>query len=73
LTNRRGHPLLKRAGWKEQELVARRKGDPQKVKIALRLRKETAMTTAWIAARLQMGAKTYLSHLLYHYGKQKHC
>ena len=56
---------LKRAGWREEELVERRKGDPKKVKIALRLRRETTMTLAWIAQRLSMGTKTYLTHLLY--------
>jgi len=56
---------LKKVGWREEELVERRKGDPKKVKIALRLRLETTMTLAWIAQRLNMGAKTYLTHLLY--------
>jgi hypothetical protein len=30
----------------------RRKGDPEKVQIALRLRRETTMTLAWTAQRL---------------------
>ena len=42
--------------WGEQELMARRKGDPQKVRIAARLRRETTMTLLWIANRLHMGA-----------------
>jgi hypothetical protein len=33
-----------------------RKGHRKKVEIALRLRRETTMTLAWIAQRLQMGA-----------------
>jgi len=62
---------LKRAGWKEAELERTRKGDPRKVEIALRLRKETTMTLAWITKRLHMGTKTHLSHLLYWNGKDK--
>ncbi|HEY5910987.1 MAG TPA: transposase [Verrucomicrobiae bacterium] len=51
--------------WGERELKRRRKGDPEKVRIALRLRRETTMTQAWIAERLHMGTKTHLAHLLY--------
>ena len=49
---------LKRLGWKEQDLAARRKGDGQKLKLALRLRKETTASVKWIAQRLQMGTWT---------------
>jgi hypothetical protein len=62
---------LERAGWNEPQLVATRKGDPQKVKIALRLRKETTMKLSWIANRLHMGTKTHLSHLLYWREREK--
>ena len=48
-----------------------RKGDMHKVKMALRLRRETTMTLGWIADQLQMGTKTHLSHLLYWQGKEK--
>jgi len=51
--------------WNEFTLSARRKGDAEKVKIAERLLRETTVTQAWIAARLQMGTRTYLAHLLY--------
>jgi putative transposase len=51
--------------WDEAELAARRKGDPEKVAMAQRLRRETTMTLAWVAERLQMGTKTHLAHLLY--------
>ena len=51
-------------GWTEKELSGRRKGDKGKVKLALRLRTETAMTLRWIAERLQMGSWTYVSNLL---------
>ena len=56
---------LKRLGWTEQTLVERRKGDPEKVALAQRLRRETTMTVGWIAERLKMGTRTYLTHLLY--------
>ena len=54
-----------RRKWDEDVLAARRKGDPAKVAIAQRLRRETTMTLAWIAERLQMGTPTHLAHLLY--------
>lgn len=56
---------LRRALWNEAELKLRQKGDPEKLRIARRLRTETTMTLQWIAARLHMGTKTHLSHLLY--------
>jgi hypothetical protein len=56
---------LKRLRWKEKDLPQHRKGDPVKVQIALRLRRETTMTLEWIANRLNMGTKTHVSHLLY--------
>jgi REP element-mobilizing transposase RayT len=62
---------LKRRRWKQGGLEQRRKGDAQKLKIALRLRRETTMTLAWIAERLRMGTKTHLSHLIYWHGRTK--
>ena len=56
---------LKRLGWKEGDLAARRKGDGEKLKLALRLRAETTASVKWIAERLQMGTWTHLNHLLY--------
>ena len=53
---------LKKSGWREEELVERRKGDAKKLRIALHLRRETTMTLEWIARRLQMGTKSYLVH-----------
>jgi hypothetical protein len=35
---------FRRRGWKEPDLAERRKGDPEKVEMAWRLRQETAMT-----------------------------
>ena len=61
---------LKKLGWRERELVKHRKGDPKKVKIALRLRRETTMTLEWTANRLCMGTKTHLSHLLYWHNRK---
>jgi len=47
--------MLRKAGWTESELGRRRKGDPRKVRMAMRLRTETTMTWSWIAERLGMG------------------
>jgi hypothetical protein len=55
---------LKRRRWTESSLTGRRKGDPEKVKIALRLRRESTMTLKWIAQRLQMGSWTNVSNCL---------
>jgi len=45
-------------------MTGRRKSDPEKVKIALRLRRESIMTLKWIAQRLQMGSWTNVSNCL---------
>jgi REP-associated tyrosine transposase len=60
---------IQRLGWSENSLAQTRKGDPQKVQIALRLRRETTMPLAWVAQRLRMGTRTHLAHLLYWHGK----
>jgi hypothetical protein len=51
-------------GWAAQDLQGRRKSDPQKVRIASRLRRETTMTLEWIAGRLCMGVATHVASLL---------
>ena len=56
---------LRRLRWSAASLAQRRKGDPDKVQVARRLRTETTMTLSWIAERLQMGTKTHVAHLLY--------
>lgn len=56
---------LRRRGWTTGMLATLRKGDPEKVHIARRLREETTMTLEWVAARLSMGTRTHLAHLLY--------
>lgn len=56
---------LRRLGWTESTLRERAKGDREKVRIAVRLRKETLATVAWIAARLQMGSVANVNTLLH--------
>jgi REP element-mobilizing transposase RayT len=55
---------LAAVGWEERELGRQRKGHPVKVEIARVLRRETTMTLAWIAQRLEMGTWTYVSNLV---------
>ena len=55
---------LRRMGWRPGEMGKRLKADPDKVRIARRLRGETTMTLKWIAERLRMGSWTYLSNNL---------
>jgi REP element-mobilizing transposase RayT len=55
---------LKRRRWTESDLRERRKGDAEKVKLALRLRRESIMTLKWIAQRLQMGSWTNVANSL---------
>jgi putative transposase len=54
-------------GWTLRDLEGRRKSDPQKVRIAARLRRETTMRLEWIAERLRMGAATHVATLLQRY------
>ena len=62
---------LAKARWTEEDLKARRKSDPVKVRLAARLRTETTMTLKWISERLQMGAWTHLNKRLYEHRKEK--
>ena len=55
---------LDKQGWTEAELAHRAKGDARKVRIAQRLRAETAVTLKWIAAELHMGTWTHVTNLL---------
>ena len=43
---------LRRLGWRPEDLAARRQSDPEKVAIAMRLRRETTLTLKPIASRL---------------------
>jgi hypothetical protein len=55
---------LKRMGLTEDDLKWRRKGDPDKVRLARELRTNTTMPLAWIAHRLHMGTRGHLAWLL---------
>ena len=46
---------LARLGWGETDLTARRKGDPAKMALAARLRRETTWTIKAMAQRLHLG------------------
>ena len=46
---------LRRLGWSAEDLVRRRKNDPGKLAIAVRLRRETTLSIKAIAARVQLG------------------
>jgi hypothetical protein len=55
---------LEKLGWTGAELAAHTKGDARKIRIARRLRTETAVTLKWIAAELHMGMWSHVSNLL---------
>jgi len=52
-------------GWRGRDLTTRRKGDPAKVKLAAAVRAQMTMPLAWMAKRLAMGSRGYLTWLLY--------
>jgi len=54
-----------RRGGTEATLGERNKGDREKVQVVVQLRKETLVTVAWIAERLQMGSTANVNTLLY--------
>ncbi len=62
---------LKQLGWREEDLTSRPKGDPAKLKLAIKLRAETTMSVQWIADRLHMGTRASLSNLLSTQRRQK--
>ena len=55
---------LARRGWEPQRLEQLRKADPEKLKIAGRLRAQTSVSLKWIAQHLNMGAPAYLGNCL---------
>jgi REP element-mobilizing transposase RayT len=55
---------LQQRGWDSDELKIRRKGDPEKIKIARLLRTQTTMTLPWIADHLNMGAAGSVANCL---------
>ena len=61
---------LKRLGWTEEVLRARREGDASKVRLARALRSRTTVPPSWIAERLSMGSRGYLAWLLGQRGKK---
>ena len=63
---------LRRRRWTEAALAQRTKGDAEKLTMAVRLRKETLVTVAWIAARLQMGSVANVNTLLYQWRRSQH-
>jgi putative transposase len=64
---------FRRLKWKESQLDSRAKGDPGKVRIALRLRTETTVTFGWISKRLKMGSRSYAQNLVYAQKKRELC
>jgi len=62
---------LKRLDWKSDDLAKKRKGDPEKVALAARLREETTVTLVWLAERLHMGTRSHLTHLLYWHRREQ--
>src|SRR5258708_12947962 len=48
---------LRRRRWTREQLTQWRKGDKPKVRIALRLRRETTRTLKWISEQLAMGTR----------------
>ena len=63
---------LKGRKWDGEELKNRRKGDPEKVKVARRLRSETTMTLDWITQRLGMGTVGYAAQCLREANRKKY-
>ena len=47
---------MARLGWTEQDLAVRRKSDPEKLRIAARLRRETILSLKSIATRVGLGS-----------------
>ena len=62
------HELCRR-GWTESDLAARRRSDPGKLAIAVRLRNETILPVKWIAARVQIGTAKGAKAVLHRSGR----
>ena len=60
---------LQRRHWTEADLAARAKSDPEKLALAARLRRETALTLPWLAGRLHMGTWKSLNAKLHRWRK----
>ncbi len=55
---------LEKLGWTSADLPKHAKGGARKIRIAARLRAETAVTLKWIAAKLHMGIWTHVANRL---------
>jgi REP element-mobilizing transposase RayT len=55
---------MDRLGWEAAALRQARKGDARKVRLAARIRTETALSLKWIAEHLAMGSWTHVSNQL---------
>ena len=55
---------LDKPGWAESEVAWRARGDARKIRIAQRLRIETAVTLKWIAVQLRMVTWTRVANRL---------
>lgn len=62
---------MKRLSWKERELKTRPKGDPDKLRIGARLRKETTLTIKEISHLLNLGTKQTASTNLHNWMHKK--
>jgi hypothetical protein len=60
---------LTRLNWTESDLSSRMKGDPGKLAIAARLRKETTLPVKWIAARVQIGTSNGARSVLHRWSQ----
>jgi hypothetical protein len=61
---------LTRVGWREADLVERRKNDPLKLEIAARLRRETTLPLKAIAQRVNLGSSKAANATLHRYMKR---
>lgn len=49
---------VKKLMWEENELLERRNGDPENIRLARELRVKTTLSLTWIAAGLKTGSWT---------------
>jgi uncharacterized protein with von Willebrand factor type A (vWA) domain len=63
---------LSRRVWTESDLAARRRSDPGKLAIAVRLRTENTLPVKWIAARMQIGTAKGAKSVLHRSGRGQH-
>jgi hypothetical protein len=63
---------LSRRGWTESDLATRRRSDPDKLAIAVRLRNETTLPVKWIAARVQIGTAKGAKSVPHRSGRGQH-